>query len=586
MTSYHYWFAAFVEFIGGVWILIHRHRLVLPRGLPLILSFGLIALGVHRAIEGNRIVGRRRDLGRLPAFSIEPKELLKKEGRYLGRGFLWETRHTQALYGLGKGNIGPFLAKDDRLGGYSILHGVGAQEERDVVIPHPELKGHTLIVGTTQVGKTRLFEIEITQAIHEKDMVLIIDPKGDEALLNRVVEEARSAGRGEDFVFFALPYPAASATYNPLQNFMSESDVPDRIAPLIGGDARNKPFRDFAWEVVATVTCALLACGIRPTLSQIHKYSLVKMSELVKMLLTKILTEKGKQNEIQAGEEQSLEEEVDHLIDVYRENGIESEAADNLIALYLHPKDHFSKMITSLKPIMSKLTLGEKGRLLSTLPADIDWERAVSKGKIVYMFLGSLLGEETANAVAQMALQDFTAFIGARYHYLTDRRPVSVFVDEFYNVVSQEFINVINKGGGAEVRVTVALQSIADLEAKLGSEAKARQVLGNTNSWVFLRATDLETAKVFTDKVNRKTVVKVITEGSSMSPEVKSPGPLFKSGYNRTIIERETDLIQPQWLTALPKGQGFVYCQGRVYKVRFPLLPETKTDYLKERGIK
>lgn len=585
MTAYHYWFTAFVELAGGVWIFYHRHRLVLPQGVLLFMAVGLLVLGICRGIQGYRIAVSRRDLKRLPSFLLEPQDLLKKSGRYLGRGFLWETRHTQALYDLGKGNISQFLAKNDRLGGYSILHGVGAREECDVVIPQTELKGHTLIVGTTQVGKTRLFEIEITQAIHDRDMVLVIDPKGDEALLNRVVEEARSAGRGDDVVFFALPYPSISATYNPLQNFMSESDIPDRIAPLIGGDARNKPFRDFAWEVVATVTCALLACGIRPTLSQIHKYSLVKMSELVRMLLVKLLTEKGMQNEIEA-DGQSLEDQVESLINLYRERGAEFEAADNLIALYLHPKDHFSKMITSLKPIMSKLTLGEKGRLLSTLPADIDWERAVNKGKIVYMFLGSLLGEETANAVAQMALQDFTAFIGARYHYLTDRRPVSVFVDEFYNVVSQEFINVINKGGGAEVRVTVALQSVADLEAKLGSVAKARQVLGNTNSWVFLRATDLETAKVFTDKVNRKTVVKVINEGSSMSPEVKSPGPLFKSGYNRTIIERETDLIQPQWLTALPKGQGFVYCQGRVYKVRFPLLPETKTDYLKERGIK
>ena len=41
-----------------------------------------------------------------------------------------------------------------------------------------ERVGHTLILGTTRVGKTRLAEILIAQDIRRGDVVIVFDPKG------------------------------------------------------------------------------------------------------------------------------------------------------------------------------------------------------------------------------------------------------------------------------------------------------------------------------------------------------------------------------------------------------------------------
>ena len=41
-----------------------------------------------------------------------------------------------------------------------------------------ERVGHTLVLGTTRVGKTRLAEILITQDIRRGDVVIVFDPKG------------------------------------------------------------------------------------------------------------------------------------------------------------------------------------------------------------------------------------------------------------------------------------------------------------------------------------------------------------------------------------------------------------------------
>jgi DNA helicase HerA-like ATPase len=70
------------------------------------------------------------------------------------------------------------------------LHAV-EPDEQDVWMDIGERVGHTLVLGTTRVGKTRLAEILITQDIRRGDVVSVFDPKGDADLLRRVYAEAR-----------------------------------------------------------------------------------------------------------------------------------------------------------------------------------------------------------------------------------------------------------------------------------------------------------------------------------------------------------------------------------------------------------
>jgi len=38
------------------------------------------------------------------------------------------------------------------------------------------------------------------------------------------------------------------------------------------------------------------------------------------------------------------------------------------------------------------------------------------------------------------------------------------------------------------------------------------------------------------------------------------------------LMAKETPLIRPAWLTALPRGEAFVRMKGEVWKLRVPLL--------------
>src|SRR5690606_31616233 len=87
------------------------------------------------------------------------------------------------------------------LGGSTLLHGVEPNEV-EASLPLTERVGHTLVLGTTRVGKTRLAEVYITQDIHRGEVCIVFDPKGDADLLKRMYVEARRAGREREFYVF------------------------------------------------------------------------------------------------------------------------------------------------------------------------------------------------------------------------------------------------------------------------------------------------------------------------------------------------------------------------------------------------
>src|SRR3546814_20150337 len=73
------------------------------------------------------------------------------------------------------------------VGGMPRLHGIEPSEV-DVTLPLGERVGHTLVLGTTRVGKTRLAELFITQHIRrqgrrEHHVVIDLHPKRHRDLL-------------------------------------------------------------------------------------------------------------------------------------------------------------------------------------------------------------------------------------------------------------------------------------------------------------------------------------------------------------------------------------------------------------------
>ena len=151
--------------------------------------------------------------------------------------------------------------------------------------------GHTVVYGTTRVGKTRLAELLITQDIRRGDTTIVFDPKGDADLLKRVWAEAHRAGRGDELTIFHLGWPDISARYNAVGRFGRVSEVASRVAGQLSGEGNSAAFREFAWRFVNIVARALVALGERPDYTLITRY-VNNIADLYLRYAVKVITDK------------------------------------------------------------------------------------------------------------------------------------------------------------------------------------------------------------------------------------------------------------------------------------------------------
>ena len=515
------------------------------------LWFGIAFLGVA-LLRGSRQISQNLpvELGLLTLSQLPRKDQMQ----YLGHGFLWNPQRANQVLAVERDSavISRSRGPGD-LGGVTTLHAVGRKEEQPIFLPLSDLEGHMLVAGATRTGKTYYLQLDVVQAIERGDeAVIFIDPKGDLNVLHRAYDAAVRAGREKDFLFFSLAFPHISCTYNPLHNFVLGMEIPDRLAGLLPGGGQSEPFKAFAWEVINVIAQAMLLAGERPLLSKIARYA--KVNGTLEELLPKV-------------PEQTPEYEY-------------------LLALIKHPPDHYDKMVSSLKPLLSKLDTPDFRSLMSITSPELDWDRAIRNKRIVYMFMGSMIVKETAYAIGMLALQDLLNFIGRAYAYEQTKTPVRLIVDEVGRLVFPGFVDLLSQAGGQGVMAVLAFQSTADLLSVLGT-AGAQQILDNTNTKLWFRATDYATAKAFADVAGQGPVL-TKRESASYRPVLDGKhaprGLAFDATFSQQSTEVIDNLVREDWLMKLPRGQAFLYASGYTYKTRFPLLPEPKHRFPLEKA--
>jgi conjugal transfer pilus assembly protein TraD len=410
----------------------------------------------------------------------------------LGRGFEWTLDAVQETVDSGA---------------------AARRTEIPLLLPDAMIGQHILILGTTGTGKSRLLELIALQAIARGDAVIVIDPKGDDGLLNRV-----RAAAGDRFRLFSLPHPSRSIRYNPIGRYHDLREVADRIAALLPSSGDALPFRNFGWEIINTAARAL----------------------------------QGKQAiTFQSLKRAAVDQPVKPLSD--------------------RPREHHLKMASALIPILSKLS----SPLLCPPEGGLSWDEVDEQRQVVYFSLGSLLGGETSSAVAKTALLDLQSYVGARYAYAKGQGPVWLLVDELGDVVTSEFVSLLNKSRGAGLRIVACGQTAADLEAALNSKPRALQVLGNANTVIQFRAQSAPDADVFSEMSGDR-LLRVRSEAAAYEPALLGSGfktvDDFRARFGETVDRREHALV-PAWaVVQLPTFHYFARWNGRVFKGRVPLL--------------
>ena len=269
--------------------------------------------------------------------------------------------------------------------------------------------------------------------------------------------------------------------------------------------------------------------------------------------------------------------------------------ANALASTLNYEKSYFDKLVASLLPLMEKLTTGRTAALLSPDLDDasdwrpvFDWASVINLGGIVYIGLDSLSDYEVAAAVGNSMFADLTSVAGSIYKFGTGRglpgetppRRIAIHADEFNELIGDEFIPLLNKAGGAGFQVTAYTQTWSDVEARIGSQAKAGQIAGNFNTLIMLRVKEVATAELLTSQLPEVRIVSTIV--SSSVSDTNDPGDFadFASRNEDRITTESAPMLAPSDLVQLPKGQAFALIHGgQLHKIRMPL-PDASHDPL------
>ncbi len=200
---------------------------------------------------------------------------------------------------------------------------------------------------------------------------------------------------------------------------------------------------------------------------------------------------------------------------------------------------------------------------------------------------------EIAAAVGNSMFADLVSVAGHIYkHGVMDGLPqteenpaINLHCDKFSELMGDEFIPLINKGGGAGVEVTAYTQTLSDIEARICDRAKAGQVVGNFNSRIMMRVRESATAELLTKQLPQVDVLSN-SISSGVADSADAQGNIgFSSNTQDRMSSIQMPLLEPASLVQLPKGQAFALLEGgQLWKLRIPL-PDAAHDPLMPESI-
>ena len=611
------WRKAYESWAGIIWLLAAAffvHAVVragAPPALSLPLALVCLVMALVRGSQALRILTVRAGLSGRAMETISTKRLrrLCKDPKrvFLGFGFAWQPVHSQRLYELAKVNFreykaSPWLLRlmgyevkpqpDDEMG-LAYIHGVEPQEG-PLYRPLSNFEGGTCIAGTTQAGKGVALSILISQAIYRGDVVIIFDPKNSRRLKRNVLRACEDARAPDTFLDFHPAFPERGrASGSHVQ--LAEAHRACLAHPVdhaarhlrrllrlrLGCGQRGGPGNGRSGGSAQSHEARPLhrrrdRAGARSVLAALLRHD--PGAELARTARDEEAAAKRETRRPQTPVRARHAELLAYV--AYYEHHVpqpqRTKVIDAQVRTFRHNREHYQKITANLLPILSMLTSGDLGRSLSPDPFDADdtrpimnLEKIVRGGHVLYMSLDSLPDPAVASAIGAIFLADLAAFAGIRYNLGGDRR-ISLFVDEVSNVINQPLIEILNKGAEGGIYTTCAMQTLADLARRLGSEEAARMALGNLNNLIALRCKDRPTQDFIAETFG-KTMIHSVRVGINSAADAHLGD--FTTAYSTQVNETLEETVPADVLGKLPNLQYFASVSGgRLIKGRFPIL--------------
>ena len=382
---------------------------------------------------------------------------------------------------------------------------------------------HTLICGASGFGKTVLLDALIYDDLMNDKPVIFIDPKGDNQSMIQFINLCRINQR--DFQIFSEYYEGpGQISLNPVKDG-SFTNIADRI------------HYSFDWSDEHYETLCYTA--------------LKKACELV----------------IQEKKTPSYQSILDKIIEISNPS-----AKKKLFA---------RKDLEGIIMRLNNLVQSDFGQHLDAngLSMDEIWK---SK-KCIYIGVPVLGYPKIARALGRIILNDLSFAVYNSYKNLTFDNdggvtPVGVYIDELSTVVSDQFIELLNKCRGAKMELTFAFQSPSDI-TKINPHL-CQQIMENSSNWFVLKQRMEAGANMFSEAIGT-------TEGTKETMRIED-GKKLEMGSQRKVQEL---LAHHNIIKNLNQGQAIFlrHSPTRVDLINIkyidPVICQNNIKILEKRGL-
>ena len=492
-------------------------------------------------------------------FRRECLRLLRKPGALIQHPFL-VVRHLR--------NLKHFVTLDQ---GQRWIHALGENSAHRYLL-RKHIKPHCIVIGSSGAGKTCLLRLLIAQAILRGEVVIVIDPKGDSDLRKCLEEFSRIAGR--EFVEFDVAHPERSTSLNVLSNFQRYSEIASRIAevmPSTGGEGDQ--FKSMGLSALLQVLAGMELLHESPTLARIYFYLDHRLDLGIAALKAWLTKEKVDLSCVDfCRPQESVFDKLESLC--VNQPSMPMEIT-GIIDLVHKSAEHLDSTISSTKAILARCTQGDLGRLLSPTPETEGFftnaRKLLQRRSVFYLGTDSLGDSNFARLLCALFLTDLAGVSGEQYNFEKLHHPVSLFIDELSEVICPSVTALLSKARGANFSITVATQSLSDINSRTGSEYETDRILANILNRFVMSCSDEATQ----DKMSKGLPsASIYLKTKSQSETRDSSAPVAQSAnVGERLNEQSVPLIEGELFGSLPPGEFFAIAAGKhVEKVYAPLL--------------
>jgi len=388
----------------------------------------------------------------------------------------------------------------------------------DIKIPDSFRKGHFWCFGTTRVGKTKLQELMIEQDIRKGNSVVVIDPKIDHSLFAKIVQVAFEEGRHNELMLITPVFPDYSAIIDPLAYyFMPEELVGHIVSGVEVG--KEKFFFNVSYEISLAVVMGLLILakneGKAPSFNLNDVKNKISRSELERL--------KVEIDSIDSHEARQLSLDIQKILD--------------------SPADYYGKVSSSLRVALMELTTGNIGKIIGKADENKFIKRLENNERVILIVqTASLLTRKASCTLGKVVVSMIQSFVGrvlASNRVITP--PLCVYVDEAQSVLYHGIEEMFAKAGGAGLWMHGFCQSVNQLYATIGQET-GKVILDNTNTKVFMRVPDYETAEYVVEHFG----------------EARRYSPILSVGGGISMRQVEEPALKPSDVMNLPERKFYM----------------------------